>query len=109
MNLYISNVKRESGADALYLEISVLRQTSAHFFLASQAWDTLYLELDDTIPEMCLCFLKDKVKEVRVKLPKEITPHTVKLLAELFPALEGKLRKQFMLGGVESVVLPYLW
>lgn len=108
MNLIISDtVCREDGS--LQLPISVLKQTSAHLFIASNSWDTLYLDLSDDIPTLCLKFIRDKVKEVRVKLPDKVTTHTLKLLIELFPSNEGKLRKQFMMGGNLDGVLCDLW
>ena len=106
MRLLISKEYDESFNEELYtLKTSMLQFTSTHLFIASNQWDAICIEIDDSIPENCLQNLKMICSNISVKLPNVITDKTLRLLCELFPDKVGPLRRSFMCtGNVEGVL-----
>lgn len=89
---------QELDGDSYVISTNYLQHKAVHLYIASQQWDGLYCELDDSIPLDCLKHVKTKVKQVTVKLPEVVTKTTMLLLTELYPDKAGSIRKQFMSG-----------
>lgn len=108
MKLYITSQKPAplSGIciDPKYMGLKV-----THLTLASQEWDALYIELDECIPEGSLRFLPQKCKCIRALCPERLSMHQLHLLVELYPSLDGKLRKAYMKGEDVRELLPQVW
>jgi hypothetical protein len=106
MNLYIGfRPKNKAG---LYLSTDALRDRDSHLFILSNRWDTIYIELSDKVLPYCLKYIKNSSNEVKVRF-KEQTKYTLALLIELYPDLEGVLRKKYVSGGNLNEVLSGLW
>lgn len=80
------------------LATHMLAMKSTHLFIASNAWESIYLEIDDSIPEGYLKSFNLVTKNIKVKLPDNLTDKTLRLLTELYPDKAGSLRKCFMQG-----------
>lgn len=83
--------------DVYRLEVTALRMTATHLFLASNIWDDMYIELSEDIPLNMLKYMSKQAKQIRVSLPAETTEHILKLMCELYPEKAGVLRKAYML------------
>ena len=91
--------------DCCKLSITMLRMKSTHLFIASNSWDSVRIELEDSIPEGCLHFIGALCEDVKVDLPTQVTDITILRLAELFPKLSGKLRRTYLMKGNIKEVL----
>ena len=106
MVLYIAKDYDPSFNDELYtLRTSMLQLKSTHLFINSNAWDSIMIDLDDSIPEGCLCNLSLICSNIKVNLPETVTDVTLRLLCELFPTKAGALRRTYMAGGNLKEVL----
>lgn len=76
----------------------MLQMKSTHLFIASNAWEKISLELEDSIPEGYLRSLHLVCNNIKVKLPESTTEKTLHLLTELFPDKAGALRRCYMQG-----------
>lgn len=80
------------------LATHMLQLPTTHLFIASNSWEEVYIELDDTIPECSLLHVNMVTDSIKVKLPEVVNHNTIKQLSELFPAKAGLIRKSFMTG-----------
>lgn len=99
------NYEKSFTEDQFNLATNMLTMKSTHFFIASNVWDSIYLELDDLIPEGYLANLHLVSNDIKVKLPAKITDKTLRLLTELYPDKSGTIRKNYMMGRDMSEVL----
>ena len=108
MNLYItdSEIKLIQG---LRMSPSSLQYKITHLTLASRDWDTVYIDLDECIPEGYLRYLPQKCKDIQVCLPNTPSMHQLHLLIELYPHMDGTLRKAYLKGENINVLLPKVW
>ena len=88
----------EIDGDVMSISPEYLEHKAVHLYIASQRWEKVYCELDDSIPLGCLKCIASKAASIEVKLPNEQTKTTMRLLIELYPDKAGLLRKQFMSG-----------
>lgn len=103
--LITKNYDRSFTDDTTKLGISMLQFKTTHLFIASNKWEEVYIELDDTIPECSLIHVNLVAENIKVKLPENVSPTTIKQLSELFPDKAGALRKNFMMGlGLKGVL-----
>ena len=91
--------------DYCSLKTSMLRQPSTHLFIAGNSWEAISIELDDCIPEACLCNLSLICDNVTIALPDVITDKTIRLLCELYPKKAGAIRRTYMCHGDLKEVL----
>ena len=82
--------------DTCNLGTAMLSMKSTHLFIASYAWESIYIELEDTIPEGYLKGFNMLSKDIKVNLPETITDKTLHLLTELYPDKAGALRRAYM-------------
>jgi hypothetical protein len=110
MRLLIAKEYNPGFNEELYtLKTSMLKSTSTHLFIAANRWDAICIELDDDIPETCLCNMNLICENITVKLPEEITDKTLRLLCELYPDKSGALRRVYMCkGDIKEVLSCYL-
>jgi len=80
-----------------------------HLVLASRQWDELFIDVVEDIPEGTLRFLPKKCNVIHVCCPEHPTLHQLHLLVELYPELDGKLRKAYMKGDTVHGLLPEMW
>lgn len=96
MTLHISNTpSTEVGAVSIYP--AWLLDKGTHLFIASNVWDKLHVDICDEIPDKVLRYVVMKCKSVEVTLPDELSDKHVALLCELYPSVEGQIRKAAML------------
>ena len=106
MRLLISKEYDPHFNENLYtLKTSMLQAPSTHLFIAGNSWEAISIELDDCIPETCLCNMSLTCQNLSVKLPDVITDKTVRLLCELFPDKAGAIRRVYMCHGDLKEVL----
>ena len=99
MNLNITRVYNKQFRENLYsLSTDMLKMKSTHLFIASNAWESVYIELDDSIPEGYLRNLHTVCDNITVNLPDVVTDKTLGLLIELYPDKSGALRRAYMQG-----------
>lgn len=97
--------KKEFVEDTCNLATSFLKVKSTHFFIASNRWDRIYIELEDDIPEGYLGCFNMVSDNIKVKLPDNPTQKTMLELVELYPEKAGKIRKAYLSGQNYSEVL----
>ena len=99
MILLISNEYDKSFEENTFkLGTYMLKIKATHLFIASHMWDKIHLELNDDIPEGYLKSLTMVCKDIRVKLPDDITSKTLQHLTDIYPDKAGLLRRYFMQG-----------
>jgi hypothetical protein len=106
MNLYIGSIPDEP--DSIYLSVKAFKDKDATLFAAIFYWDTIYVKLSEEIPLQSLKYISRRATYVRVWF-QECTEHILKLLIELYPALEGSLRKAYNTGGLDEVLSGVWW
>jgi len=84
--------------DTCNLATNMLQMKATHLFIASNAWERINIELEDTIPEGYLRSLSLVSQDIKVNLPENITDKTLHLLTELYPSKAGTLRRCYMQG-----------
>lgn len=106
MRLFVTrDFHREFHEDSYYIGTFFLKAKSTHFFIASNKWESIYIELEDSIPEGYLKSLHLVCPKITVNLPDKITDVTVRLLAELYPEKSGAIRRTYLTGGSLMEVL----
>lgn len=108
MNLYITNRELPSLC-GITVAPQFMGLNTTHLTLASQNWDTLYIDVDECIPEGSLRFLHKKCCKIRVGCQDLPSLHQLHLLVELYPELDGRLRKAYMKGEGIGGILPEMW
>jgi len=108
LNLYITNREMPPLCGMVMLPENMVSKLS-HLMLASNDWDALYIDVVEVIPEGALKHLAKKCSEIYVACPEKPTLHQLHLLIELFPYLDGKLRKAYMRGDNVHGLLPKMW
>lgn len=99
MRLLISSSYESSFVeDECHLKTSMLQMKATHLFIASNVWESIVLDIEDTIPEGCLRSLNLVSDNIKVRLPEDVTEKTIHLLTELYPSLSGKIRRLYMCG-----------
>lgn len=84
--------------DTCNLKTSMLQMKSTHLFIASNAWESITIDVNDEIPAGSLKCIPMACSNIKVQLPETVTDKTIVLLTELYPDLAGKLRRYFMMG-----------
>lgn len=98
MKLRIAREYKNATIDGVYtLATSYMQMKSTHLFIASNKWEEIYIELDDSMQTGYLQYLHLVCPRILVSLPEVITEQTILLLAEIFPDKRGLLRKNFLL------------
>lgn len=79
----------------------MLSVTATHLYIASHSWESIELELDDSIPDNILGNMRlvCNPENIKVILPEDITDKTVRLLIDLYPDKAGVIRRTYMSGG----------
>ena len=108
MNLYITK-RTLSPLVGIIILPEYMGSKVTHLTLASREWDNLCIDIDEELPEGSLRFLPSKCKKISVSCPAKPSLHQIHLLAELFPKLDGKLRKAYMKGEEVNGLLPEMW
>lgn len=99
MRLVISKLYDKSFEEnTTKLATHMLQLQTTHLFIASNSWEEVFIELDDTIPENSLLHVNLVTDNIKVKLPEVPGANTIRQLSELFPDKAGSIRKCFMLG-----------
>lgn len=98
LKILVNSDGQQFDGDTMTISTEYLKHKATHLYIASQTWDKLYCEVDDSIPLGCLKHIRNKAGSVEVKLPQKQTKTTMLLLTELYPEKAGLLRKQFMTG-----------
>lgn len=80
------------------LATAMLSMKSTHLFIASNVWESIFIELEDSIPDGYLGNLNMICNNIKVNLPDKVTDKTVHLLTELYPDKAGALRRNYMQG-----------
>lgn len=79
------------------LDVKQLKNTATHLYIASNRWDSIYIELDEDIPCNMLKYISKQADTVEVSYPNNISDHVLKLLCEVYPEKSGAIRKCYML------------
>lgn len=108
MNLYITG-RPLPPMCGVVVEPQYMGLNITHLVLASRDWDTLYIDVDECIPEGSLRFLSEKCRSVCAFCQEKPSMHQLHLLVELYPKLDGQLRKAYMKGEGISGILPKMW
>lgn len=108
MNLYITS-RTLPPMCGVVIEPQYMGLNVTHLTLASQHWDTLFVDADECIPEGSLRFLPKKCGRIRVSCPSHPSMRQLHLLIELYPELDGRLRKAYMKGENIGDILPEMW
>lgn len=108
MTLYITD-REVPHLSGIVIRPADMAAKLTHLTLASRTWDTLYIDLEEVIPEGPLRFLPTKCTRIRVTCPEHPTLHQLHLLTELYPDMDGTLRKTYMKGESLRGVLPEVW
>lgn len=108
MKLYITD-RELPPLCGIVIKPQFLGVKMTHLTLASQTWDTLFIDVDESIPEGSLRFLPKKCNKICACCPEHPSMHQLHLLVELYPELDGKLRKAFMKGESVGGILPEMW
>lgn len=100
MKLFVTReFRKEFHEDAYFISTSFLKAKATHFFIASNKWDFIFIEMEDSIPEGYLKSMHLVCPNIKVNLPDIVTDTTVRLLAELYPDKSGAIRKAYLTGG----------
>ena len=92
------------------LAVHMLALKATHLFIASNLWEAIRIELDDTIPEGALKSINTVCNDIKVKLPDTITDTTLRQLVDLYPGKAAALRRSYMKGeSLKGVLLDDLW
>lgn len=105
MKLFITS-KAVRPLSGVVIHPSHMGLNVAHLTIASQQWDTLYIEVAECIPEGSLRFIPKKCARIRPSCPNHPSLHQLHLLVELYPELDGRLRKAYMKGEGVGGILP---
>ncbi len=106
MNLAIEKEFDKSFDETtMHLSVSMLNMKSTHLYIASNKWETVTIDIEDSIPERSLMHIPTVADHIQVRLPEKITQTTLRLLTELFPDKAGALRKRYMTDGLIGEVL----
>lgn len=98
MKLFVTKeFHKEFHEDCYYIATSFLKMKSTHFFIASNKWESIQIDIEDCIPEGYLCSLHLVCDDIKVHLPDTVTDKTVQLLAELYPDKSGAVRKAYLM------------
>lgn len=108
MRLYITD-RELPPLSGIVIKPQYMGLNMTHLTLASQNWDELYIDLDESIPEGSLRFLPKKCAKIIVGCPDHPSTRQLHLLIELFPELDGKLRKAQMKGAGVHGLLREVW
>lgn len=108
MKLYITN-RAMPTLCGIVIQPQHMGLKVTHLTIASQMWDTLYIDVEEVIPEGALRFLPKKCKHIAAYCPDHPSMHQLHLLVELYPGLDGRLRKAFLKGESVRGVLPEMW
>lgn len=108
MKLYITDksIKPLSGV-SIRPEYMGLNLT--HLMIASQVWKGAYVEISDAIPEGSLRFLPSKCETIKVRFEGKPSMHMMHLLIDLYPKLNGTIRKLYMKGDDMHELLLEMW
>ena len=89
------------------MEISpdMLSQKGTHLFIKSNHWDEIEVDLSEKIPEGSLKYMHMCADHIKVNLPPKVTVPVMLQLCEVYPDLQGKIRKTFTSGGDISGLL----
>lgn len=99
MKLHIESTYNSGfDEDTYHLSTSMLKSQATHLFIASNLWESIQVDLDETIPDGYLSNLNMVCSDIRVKLPKDITESTLRALIDLYPDKRGKLRMTYLSG-----------
>lgn len=111
MKLFIvSNTSKRSERDAYFLPTHTLKVNATHLFIASYVWESIYIELDDNIPEGSLRKLNTVCNFIKVKIPSEFDSTVMGLLVELYPKKAGAIRRAFMQQrSIKEVLSNEIW
>lgn len=97
MNLRIGKIKTEDMSE-FFVPFDWLQSKAVHLFIASNIWDTLFVEVSDDIPSDTMKYIRLRCKNIKVVLPENITAQSVNVLCELYPDKSGSIRKAYTLG-----------
>lgn len=106
MKLFVTrDFHKEFHDDSYFISTYFLKAKATHFFIASNKWESIYIEIEDSIPEGYLKSLHLVCPKITVNLPETVTDTTVRLLAELYPEKSGSIRRAYLTGGNVAEVL----
>lgn len=108
MKLYITNDK-VPPLSGIVIKPEFMALKVTHLTIASQNWEQIYVSVSDLIPEGSLRFLPAKSDSIKVRFEEKPSIHTVHLCIELYPELDGALRKAYMKGEDMHGVLLEMW
>jgi hypothetical protein len=108
MRLLISDTdsKTEGLTETIRISPSALGRTATHLFIASTRWDSIHVDIVQEIPRHVLNKVQTRSQNITCSIRTRVTEHSVGLLIDLFPSLEGKIRKSFFAGGDLNGVVP---
>lgn len=82
--------------DTYIIPVAWLSSNATHLYLASNTWDSLYIELTAQVPKGFLPYLLKKVSGEITCIIKEDSKVVLDLLVELYPEKAPEFRKQFL-------------
>lgn len=100
MKLYILREDKTLTDPSIFkVNAKHLSLTGTHVFLASQNWESAFIELCEDIPSGFLSSIGKITKNITLDIPEKQTKKILDLLLEYYPKLKGKLRRVFQEGG----------
>ena len=110
MNLYITrDYSKPFSADDFCIKAALLNDNGTHLFIASNKWDTIYVDLCEELPVGKLEFLPMVCSNIKVHKCSFMSKFIDQLI-ELFPDKSGSLRKcKLSNADPFSVVMEYTY
>lgn len=100
MKLYILREDQQLTDPSIFkVNAKHLLLNGTHVFLASQEWDSIYIELCEDIPSGFLSAIHKIAKNITLDIPEKQTKKVLDLLLEYYPNIKGKLRRAYQEGG----------
>ena len=108
MTLFIT--KRNMGPlSGVTYPPSALGLKPLHLVIASVKPEAVRIDIDEEIPDGSLKFLPMVSPDIKVAFETPATVHTMRHLADLFPAKSGTIRKTYQEGGDLRGLLSQVW
>lgn len=97
MNLKIlREYKRDFDENNMVLKADMLKEKGTHLFIASNKWETIYVELHEGLEPWYLHFLPGCSNNIQVIGQEDTLNAYMQVLIELYPDKSGAIRRAVM-------------
>jgi hypothetical protein len=106
VNLVICDSNTITLPDSVRLPISALSMVMTQHLISANDWDIIHIQLSEHIPRHVLNNVRIHAARISISLPTVITEHILHLIIELFPHIEGQVRKMYHKGDDITCIVP---